>query len=373
MADSATRFCDEPGGHLSSQLLASDAPLFILEDCQISGTFPTWLPASLRNLVLSKNSISGTLPESLFSNASASLQKLHLDKNAGISGTLPTTLSQLQTPNLTLSFDSTSISGTLPTELGLQPRLQTFSSWNISLSGTLPTELGGMRDVSFFSLPLSSVSGTIPSQIGQLQTLEHVYLFGNRLSGSLPTELGAMNLPGDDDDSCLLVFNQLLESFRIGGHTCDQSPLGHRCDEGDTNRFSCPLPPFGATRCGLNLTCTSTPPSMPPPPYAPPSPPQFAPPPPSPSPPSPAPQQSDSYLYVFTFLAVLAACGVCWARRWCCGTKSPPPPRFPEADLGPTSSTGGWELNDAAKLASASEYKMGDAQLGGFATPGDRA
>ena len=26
-----------------------------------------------------------------------------------------------------------------------------------------------------------------------------------------------------------------------------------------------------------------------------------------------------------------------------------------------------------AKLASASEYKMGDAQLGGFATPGDRA
>ena len=65
-------------------------------------------------------------------------------------------------------------------------------------------------------------------------------------------------------------------------------------------------------------------------------------------------------------LFVAAVVGlICFTRR----AASPPVPRFPEADLGTTTSTmtggGEWELNDAAKAAlEKGEYRMGDGKIG---------
>ena len=87
-----------------------------------------------------------------------------------------------------ISVHSSSLEGTLPTELGFLS-LQSLAMSSYRLSGTLPTELALMT-THRIHVPGSAISGHLPHQWPEL--LGGVFVGQNRLSGTIPTELGAI-------------------------------------------------------------------------------------------------------------------------------------------------------------------------------------
>ena len=112
-----------------------------------------------------------------------------------LSGTLPTQLGLLSRLSFRLDLAHNSLSGTLPTQLGLLSQLSHGVSLQGNfLSGTLPTELGLLNQL-IYSLEMydNSLSGTLPSQLGLLSRLSnHIDLSSNPLSGSLPRQVGLL-------------------------------------------------------------------------------------------------------------------------------------------------------------------------------------
>ena len=186
--------------------------------------------------------------------------------NPRISGSIPTQIG-LNTNLTSLNLYGNPLSGTIPTQFGLLTKLSYTDLGASSYSGTLPSELGSLKSLSGFSIRYNTgISGTLPTELGMLSKLTQLISYRLSLSGTVPSQLA--NVAG----WCALTYRQ----SRI-----TTAP--------NTNHFSCPLPQLG-NACDNRLTCSYLPSA--PPPLLPPShpPPYFPPPfPSSPSPPSSPP------------------------------------------------------------------------------------
>ena len=159
-----------------------------LKDNSLSGEIPAEIGnlTQLEWLYLDRNSLSGSIPSEL-----GNLTKLTsiILQNNSLSGSIPIELGSLT--NLTSLYAyNNSLSGTIPSELGSLSNLELVYLQNNSLSGSIPTELGGLTKARKLHLSNNSLSGSIPSELGGLASLEELYLYGNSLSGSIPSELG---------------------------------------------------------------------------------------------------------------------------------------------------------------------------------------
>jgi len=83
-------------------------------------------------------------------------------------------------------LDSNTITGTLPTELGLLTELASVSLTNATLTGTIPTQMGDLTNLRRLWLYNNQLTGTIPTQLDQLTKLEILELYHNSLTGSVP-------------------------------------------------------------------------------------------------------------------------------------------------------------------------------------------
>jgi hypothetical protein len=63
-----------------------------------------------------------------------------------------------------------------------------------SITGTLPTQLGLLTEMASLSLTNGTLAGTIPTELGNLSGLRRLWLYGNKLTGAIPTELGKLEL-----------------------------------------------------------------------------------------------------------------------------------------------------------------------------------
>lgn len=115
-----------------------------------------------------------------------------------------------------LLLSNTSLTGTLPTELGLLVSLSKFPFVFCNLSRRI-----GMRYFTVFSLSLytvtltvenNNIDGTIPSELGNLERLRDLILDRNALTGTLPVELERLTNLGKRLLNALLCFatNQVL-------------------------------------------------------------------------------------------------------------------------------------------------------------------
>jgi len=91
-----------------------------------------------------------------------------------------------------LNLYEKSLTGTLPTELGLFTRLNMLYLWNNQISGNLPSELGLLTRLTSLLLYSNQLRGTLPTEIGLLTKLTSLGLSNNRFVGSIPSELGRM-------------------------------------------------------------------------------------------------------------------------------------------------------------------------------------
>ena len=145
----------------------------------------------------------------------ANLTHVDLAYNS-IGGALPTELGLLNNAEF-LQFSNSPLAGVLPTELGqinshgpmtygthrgdragqgfvVQPRLREITVQDTSISGYLPSQLGVLTGLQYLDGARARLSGSIPTEIAGLTALQVLYLSegsaGRGLSGSLPTLFG---------------------------------------------------------------------------------------------------------------------------------------------------------------------------------------
>jgi len=88
-----------------------------------------------------------------------------------------------------LDLYDNSLSGSLPSELGLLTDLQILRLASNALSGSLPSELGLLTDLQVLRFNHNTLSGNLPSELGLFENLQRLYLDSNSLVGSIPSEL----------------------------------------------------------------------------------------------------------------------------------------------------------------------------------------
>ena len=151
----------------------------------------TWYGVTVFNgqvtrLGLSRNSLSGNLPEELVE--LRNLEWLYLWGNQ-LSGSIPKELGNL-TNLIRLSLNSNQFSGSIPKELGNLTNLTHLDLRDNQLSGSIPKEFGNLTNLTRLSLHTNQFSGSIPKEFGNLTNLERLVLRSTQVSGSIPKELG---------------------------------------------------------------------------------------------------------------------------------------------------------------------------------------
>ena len=188
--------CDSAAEHVTE---------IALRGLGLQGTIPSELGAmaDLKKLDLSDNKLSGTIPPThvLWKDR---LELLSLEYNF-LSGTLPPTLAYdgehalVDGPPATLQLlrlGENSLSGSLPSWLGLLTSLRDLSLHTTLVSGAIPTQLGALVELRYLGLGatrLPTGEGLIPTELGLLQKMKSLCL-------PLPPELRQESPSPDGDD-----------------------------------------------------------------------------------------------------------------------------------------------------------------------------
>ncbi|XP_027355038.1 receptor-like protein kinase HSL1 [Abrus precatorius] len=190
------------------------------------------VPESFGNLVnleqldLSINSLTGSIPRSLFS--LRKLKFLYLYRNR-LSGVLPSSAQALNLIQIDLAFNNLTgsipqeygklknltilhlyfnqLSGQIPTSLSLLPSLVEFRVFGNKLNGTLPPELGLYSKLEYFEVSDNQLSGGLPQHLCAGGALLGMIAFSNNLSGNLPEWLG----------NCSSLIRVLLSDNKFAG------------------------------------------------------------------------------------------------------------------------------------------------------------
>eukprot|EP00241_Pyramimonas_parkeae_P023474 CAMPEP_0114296100 /NCGR_PEP_ID=MMETSP0059-20121206/11134_1 /TAXON_ID=36894 /ORGANISM="Pyramimonas parkeae, Strain CCMP726" /LENGTH=286 /DNA_ID=CAMNT_0001418231 /DNA_START=138 /DNA_END=998 /DNA_ORIENTATION=- len=197
--------------------------------------------------------------------APASCRSLSL-QSSSLSGTLPSELGTLTSlTNMRLAINQ--LSGTLPSELGALTRLTFMGLWNNQLTGTLPLELAALASLTTMWLDRNQLTGTLPSELGTLASLAYMHFFQNQLTGTLPSELGALtrltSIAFSDNQLTGTLPTELGALSRLTNMwVCDNSGLCGDIPAGvtptTTTSYGCPTA-LGGTLLGSH--CPTSPPT----------------------------------------------------------------------------------------------------------------
>ena len=131
-----------------------------------------------------------------------------------LTGTLPSSIGLL-TNLITLNFFNNSISGTLPDSICQLTLIQQFSSFNNRLEGTLPSCLGRLTNATLIAMDHNTFSGSIPSSLGDIQKLQFLTLSANQLTGSIPGSFANLSQIGGVDISYNKLTGVLPSYFEL--------------------------------------------------------------------------------------------------------------------------------------------------------------
>ncbi|KAL8508144.1 hypothetical protein ACS0TY_018637 [Phlomoides rotata] len=150
----------------------------------ISGEVPRWVwnISYLRDLNMSHNQISGTIPD--LSSAS-SIIVLDVGSN-NLSGSVPTLSPSMQVFKLSFNNFTGSISSIC---IYAACSLEWLDVSNNQLEGALPSDWANMKELVILNVNYNILSGEIPHSLGSLSRLQTLHLRGNNFSGELPTTL----------------------------------------------------------------------------------------------------------------------------------------------------------------------------------------
>lgn len=181
----------------------------VLSENQLTGSIPQSLGnlALLESLFLYSNQLTGSIPPEI-GNLTNLSRYLYLGGNQ-LSGPIPPQLGNLQNVKY-LSLSLNRLTGEIPHEFANMQSLEAMYLTGNQLSGSVPPELGQLGNLRVLHLATNQLSGSIPSSIGNLTNLNTLVLRNNALSGQIPDAI--TQLTAIPDDSLDIAYNQLAAS-----------------------------------------------------------------------------------------------------------------------------------------------------------------
>ncbi|KAL3921736.1 MAG: hypothetical protein SGILL_002588, partial [Bacillariaceae sp.] len=138
----------------------------------------------LTHLEIESNFLTGTMPAAVGN--MDQLTYLYMRRN-----NMSFNLDFLKTGQLVNLFamwlDTNSITGTIPTEIGLSTGLASLSLTNSTLTGPIPDEFGNLVELRRLWLYNNQLTGNIPDALNNLPNLEVVELHKNNFDGAMPS------------------------------------------------------------------------------------------------------------------------------------------------------------------------------------------
>jgi len=147
---------------------------------------------SLSFLALQFNPLAGAFPANTISN----MKNLrHLDlTSTSMTGTMPKELGELDRLRYVFMAGTNFDSGPIPDEYQKLTILNDLSLKKSGRTGKIPSWIGELSGLMLLDLDSNALTGTIPSVLGSFKNLWFLFLQRNRLQGSVPFELGNSSL-----------------------------------------------------------------------------------------------------------------------------------------------------------------------------------
>ncbi|XP_037455656.1 MDIS1-interacting receptor like kinase 2-like isoform X4 [Triticum dicoccoides] len=159
----------------------------VLTDNKLTGTIPDEMGIfpSLVYLGLAGNMLSGGIPETLYKYNQSSLQYLYLYSNM-LGKTLPLNFGDTFPDLKHLCLDNNNFEGHLPASLGNISRLRLLNFSSNNFIGQVPGSFGNLARLQYLILQRNNFWGFIPIELGDLKQLTHLDLSDNNLQGGVP-------------------------------------------------------------------------------------------------------------------------------------------------------------------------------------------
>ncbi|KAL2454570.1 Leucine-rich repeat protein kinase family protein [Abeliophyllum distichum] len=256
-----------------------------LADNRLSGTIPVSkgntpgldMLVKTKHFHFGKNQLSGEIPPQLFS-SDMTLRHLLLENNS-LTGNIPSTLGLVHTLEV-VRLDKNSLSGSVPPNLNNLAYVQELFLANNKLTGPFPN-LTGMTSLNYVDLSNNSFAvSDVPPWFSTLQSLTSLIMEDTQIQGQLPVSMfspfqlqtvvlkknkinGTLNIGSSHSDQLQLIDlrNNLIEAFTQRKDYSVQIVLADNpiCFEGGTEKY-CSIPQPSNTSYSIPLeNCTTYP------------------------------------------------------------------------------------------------------------------
>ncbi|KAG8363953.1 hypothetical protein BUALT_Bualt19G0075900 [Buddleja alternifolia] len=168
--------------------LSTQLSFLAIDYSQLHGTIPSGIGnlIGLNRLSIANNYLEGPIPSVI--GKLNNLQEIYLDGNR-LTNELPISLGNL-TLLIHLYMSRNDFYGNIPHSLGNCTNLLSLDLSDNNLNGSIPPEIMSLSSISiFFNLSYNALTGSIPSEVGSLRNLVNLDLSHNRLSGIIPDSL----------------------------------------------------------------------------------------------------------------------------------------------------------------------------------------
>lgn len=149
------------------------------------------LPATTRTLNLSSNHFYGTIPSSFIWTASE-LEMFDVSNN-GFSGSIPVSICNSSPYVHLLDFSNNDFNGSIPHGFSNCSNLQSLRAGFSNLSGEIPLDIYRVPTLVELYLPGNKLSGSIDETISYLINLKVLALYANLLTGEIPRSIGHLS------------------------------------------------------------------------------------------------------------------------------------------------------------------------------------
>ncbi|KAL3920543.1 MAG: hypothetical protein SGILL_003208 [Bacillariaceae sp.] len=110
-----------------------------------------------------------------------------------LEGTIPTEIFSLLNLTSLDFFDTSGLTGSIPTEIAVTSKLESLLLGGNSFNGNLPEELYELTVLTFLDLTFNGFSGSLSTSISKLSQLEYFSIAINKLRGPIPDEAYALS------------------------------------------------------------------------------------------------------------------------------------------------------------------------------------